>query len=125
MPELLLKHEVYQIVGAAFQVYNELGTGFLEAVYQEALEVELRARGVPFEATAQLRIRYKGQLLEKHYVCDVICFDCVIVELKAMVRLTSLDEAQLLNYIKASGHRVGLLLNFGAAGGLEWRRYVR
>ena len=125
MAELLLRGATYQILGAAFEVYNELGPGFLEAVYQEAMEIELRKRGLAFEPSARLQIKYKGVLLEKHYICDLICFGEVIVELKALTRLTSLDQAQLLNYLKASGRRVGLLLNFGAAGGLEWKRLVR
>ncbi len=124
MTVLLLKNEVYRIVGAGFEVHNELGTGFLEAIYQEAMEMELRERGIPFTPKAGLQIRYKGKLLKKKYVCDLVCFDGVIVELKAQARLTSVDEAQLLNYLKASRHRVGVLMNFGAAGGLEWRRLV-
>ena len=125
MAELLLRGATYQILGAAFEVYNELGPGFLEAVYQEAIEIELRKRVLPFEPSARLQIKYKGMLLDKHYICDLICFEEVIVELKALTRLTSLDQAQLLNYLKASGRRVGLLLNFGTGGGLEWKRLVR
>ena len=125
MPEFLLKSETYRILGAAFEVYNELGPGFLEAVYQECMQIELRRIGVAFAPGARLRIRYKGELIEKQYVCDLICFDAVIVELKALTRLSSLDVSQLLNYLKASGHRVGLLLNFGAPAGLEWKRLVR
>ncbi len=125
MAELLLRGATYQVLGAGFEVYNELGPGFLEAVYQEALGIELGRRGIAFEPSAKLQIRYKGVLLEKHYICDLICFDEVIVELKALNKLTSFDQAQLLNYLKASGRRVGLLLNFGAGGGLEWKRLVR
>lgn len=124
MKELILKDEVYQIVGAALDVYYQLGRGFLEPVYQEALEVELRRRGLPFKAQCPVTIYYKQQPLNKLYVADFVCFDQIIAELKACDRLTGSDEAQLLNYLKATRKRVGLLLNFGSAVRLEWKRYV-
>ena len=124
MTDLPLKDEVYQIVGAAMEVYNVLGPGFLEAVYQEALEIELQDQGIPFVAQGSLPVRYKDRVLSCRYVTDVVCFDAVILELKALDRLSGKEEAQLLNYLKASGKRVGLLLNFGSAGGLEWKRFV-
>ena len=124
MKELILKDEVYQIVGAALDVYYQLGRGFLEPVYQEALEVELRRRGLPFKAQCPVTIYYKQQPLNKLYVADFVCFDQIIAELKACERLTGSDEAQLLNYLKATRKRVGLLLNFGSAVRLEWKRYV-
>lgn len=122
--ELLLKNEVYAIVGAAMEVSNELGSGFLEAVYQEALELELDARGISFAAQVPIRIAYKGTRLSREYIPDLICFDQVIVEIKALKRLTTVEEAQLLNYLKATGMPVGLLLNFGPPR-LEWKRMVR
>ena len=125
MDELVLREEVYAIVGAAIEVHRELGAGFLEAVYQEALERELALRGVAFEAQRELVIHYRGQPLSKIYVCDLLCFDKVLVELKAMDRLTGREEAQLINYLKAAGLPVGLLINFGAHGKLEWRRLVK
>ena len=125
MAELLLKDEVYAAMGAAMEVHNELGCGFLEPVYQEALEMELASRQIPFEAQKRLRINYKGALLTKEYVADLICFDQVIVELKAEHQLTGRDRAQILNYLKATGLRVGVLINFGSQGRLEWERFIR
>ncbi|MFC1815638.1 GxxExxY protein [Thermodesulfobacteriota bacterium] len=123
MTELIYKDEVYEIIGAAMDVHKELGCGFLEAVYQEAFEMELRARKVPFESEKRLEIFYKGKRLEKEYVADVISYDKVIVELKALDRLTSKEESQVLNYLKASRLKVGVLINFGAPS-LEWKRFV-
>jgi len=123
--KLLCKDEVYAVVGAAMEVYNELGAGFLEPVYQEVLEIELTERGVPFEAQKELRIRYKGRLLKKTYQVDMIVFGKVIVELKALDHLTSREESQVLNYLNATGLEVGLLINFGAEGKLEWKRLVK
>ena len=124
MAELVLKDEVYQIVGAAMEVYWQLGRGFLEPVYQEAMEIELRRRCIPFESQKRLTIRYKGQPLLKEYVADLIVFGQIVVELKTFDRLSGREEAQLLNYLKATGMRVGLLFNFGSAVKLEWKRYV-
>jgi GxxExxY protein len=123
--QLLLPDEVYAIVGAAMQVHTELGCGFLEAVYQEAMELELAAAGIPFEACKELAILYKGMPLKKKYVADVVCFGKIIVELKALDQLSGREEAQLLNYLKATGLHVGILINFGAHGHLELERYVR
>lgn len=124
MAELILKDEVYQIVGAAIEAHRQLGPGFLEPVYQEALEIELRRRNIPFESQCRLAIHYKGQRLRKEYIADLTCFGQIIVELKACDRLTGTDEAQILNYMRATGKRVGLLLNFGSVVRLEWKRYV-
>jgi GxxExxY protein len=123
--ELLLKDEVYAIVGAAMTVYNELGWGFLEAVYQEALEIELSERGIPFEAQKELRIIYKGRPLKKTYNCDLLCYGKIMVELKSEERLINKDRGQLLNYLKATGLELGPLLNFGQHEKLEWERWVR
>jgi GxxExxY protein len=124
LAELLYKDEVYAVIGAAIEVHRVLGSGFLEAVYQEALELELQYRGIPFERQRMLRISYKGQELSKTYVADLVCYGEILVELKAASSLTGQDESQLLNYLKATGKRVGLLINFGAAGKLEWCRRV-
>lgn len=121
--DLILKDEVYAIIGAAMEVSNELGAGFLEAVYQEALELELAMRRVPYKAQYPLQISYKGHVLTKEYIPDFICFDQVVVEIKALKQLTTLEEAQLLNYLKASGKTVGVLINFGSPK-LEWKRMV-
>src|SRR5437762_13764510 len=109
MSKLLCKDEVYAVVGASMEVYNELGAGFLEPVYQEALEIELAERGIPFEAQRELQIRYKGRLLKKTYQADVIAFRKVIVELKALDQLTSREESQVLNYLKATGLEVAVV----------------
>jgi GxxExxY protein len=125
MTNLLFKEEAYAVVGAAMEVYNQLGPGFLEAVYQEALEIELSDRGIPFVSQKELRVLYKGRPLKKTYSSDLVCYDKIIVELKALDRLTGKDIAQVLNYPKATGFRLGLLINFGNAEKLEWERRVR
>jgi GxxExxY protein len=121
--QLLLKEEVYAIVGAALEVANELGCGFLEAVYQEALEIELAARGLPFEPQKLITIDYKGRTLSRTYTADLICYGTIVVELKALKGITHLEDAQLLNYLRATGLPLGLLINFGAPR-LEWRRFA-
>jgi GxxExxY protein len=125
MTDLLLKDEVYAIIGAAIEVHRELGPGFLEAVYQEAMELELHARNIPFEAQKPLTIMYKEHRLKKEYTPDLLCYEQIIVDLKAIERLSSKDEAQVLNYLKATRLRVGLLINFGSYGKLEWKRLVK
>ncbi|HUT09007.1 MAG TPA: GxxExxY protein [Thermoguttaceae bacterium] len=124
MVELILKDEVYAIMGAAIEVHRELAHGFLEPVYQEALEMELKDRGIPFVPQQELEIFYKKRLLKKKYAADFVCYDQIIVEIKALTRLSGTEEAQLLNYLKATGFRVGLLVNFGSQGKLEWKRFV-
>jgi GxxExxY protein len=124
MPELILKEEVYQIVGAALEVYWQLGRGFLEPIYQEALEMELTRKRIPFESQKRLTVMYKGQPLSKEYVPDLILFGQIIAELKTCDRLSGTEEAQILNYLKATGMKVGLLFNFGSAVKLEWKRYM-
>lgn len=122
--ELLLKDEVYAIVGAAIEVHRELGYGFLESVYHQALNIELNKRDVPFASEQKLPVYYKGKRLDADYRADFICYEKVIVELKAMDRLTSREEGQLLNYLKATKLQVGLLINFGSKGRLDWKRMV-
>ncbi len=119
MTNLLLKDEVYAIIGAAIEVHRELGSGFLEPVYQEALEIELASRQIPFESQKPLIIHYKGDRLQKEYIADVICFGQIIVELKPMERLTKKEESQILNYLNATSLHVGLLINFGSIEKLE------
>src|SRR3954454_22383118 len=122
MSELILKQECYRIVGAAMEVYNTLGPGFLEAVYQEALGIELAAQNIRFVPQHELKILYKGQALRKTYIADFLVFDQVIVEIKALNQFASHEEAQLLNYLKATGLSLGILINFGHAETLEWKR---
>lgn len=124
MTDLLHKDEVYAIVGAAMDVYNDLGPGFLENVYQEAMEIELRSRKIPATAVQELHIRYKGKELKKLYIADLICYDKIIVEIKATDKLALRDEGQLINYLKATGLKVGVLINFGHFPSLEWKRLV-
>jgi GxxExxY protein len=124
MAELICKEEVYAVIGAAMDVYNELGSGFLEPVYQEAMGIELTTRAIPFAAQEEIRIYYKGRPMEKFYVPDMIVFGNIVVELKAMERLTTRKEAQLLNYLKGTGFEVGVLINFGAPGKLGWKRMI-
>lgn len=114
MDEILFKDESYQIQGAIFEVYREMGGGFLEAVYQECLEYELRARDIPFVAQPDLQLLYKGTRLRQTYKPDLICYDKIIVELKAVRVLAPEHTAQVLNYLKATGLKLGLLANFGA-----------
>ena len=123
--ELVYGGEVFKIVGAAIEVHRELGAGFFEAVYQEALEIEMHERMIPFSSQRSFRICYKNEILRKEYVADLVCWERIIVELKALDRLTSKEESQVLNYLKASGMRVGVLINFGSYGKLEWKRFVR
>ena len=123
MGTLLYKREVYEIVGAAMEVHKELGCGFLEAVYQEAMEIELESRKIPFVSQKKLPIFYKERQLAKEYYADFVCYDKIIVELKALDSLPLQSVAQILNYLKASALKVGILINFGAPS-LEWKRYV-
>jgi GxxExxY protein len=115
--------ESHAVIGAAMRVHRELGHGFLEGVYQEALEVELERCCVPFQCQVPFPLRYKGVLLKSRYRADLICFGTMVVELKALRHVTSADEAQVINYLKASGLTKGLLLNFGAPS-LGYRRFV-
>jgi GxxExxY protein len=125
MTELLYKTEVFEIIGAAIEVHKELGHGFLEAVYQEAIQIEMARREIPFDSQKSLRIRYKDQILKKEYLADLICYGKIITEIKALDELSGKEEAQILNYLKATGLRVGLLVNFGSVRKLEWKRFIK
>jgi GxxExxY protein len=124
MTDLLYKEEVYAIVGAAMDVYNDLGPGFLENVYQEAMEMEVDIRKIPSKPFQEIHIKYKGRQLKKLYIADLVCYDKIIVEIKAMDRLTLREEGQLINYLKATGMKVSVLINFGHYPNLEWKRLV-
>ena len=115
--------QTYAIIGAAMAVHRELGHGFLEAVYQDALTLEFAGRHIPFVREAELPITYTGTVLQTGYRVDFICFENVVVELKALNQLTSKGESQLINYLKASGMQRGLLLNFGTES-LQYKRMV-
>ena len=124
MTELILKDESYAVIGAAMEVHRVLGPGFLEKVYQEAMQLELNALRIPFEAEKPIGIDYKGQCLTQRYYADLVCFEQIIVEMKALKQLSGKEDAQLLNYVRAAGFKVGLLINFGSHGKLEHKRFV-
>jgi len=113
----------YAIIGAAMEVHRELGSGFLEAVYHEALTLEMTSRNIEFVHEVELPVIYKGQQLTTSYRADFICFDKVILEIKALGEFSTLHGAQILNYLKATGSGVGLLINFGAES-LQYKRFV-
>ena len=105
--------ETYQIIGAAMEVHRHLGCGFLEAVYGDALAIEMKTREIPFEREKLINIRYKDQTLEHYYVADFVCFENIIVEIKSVTELNKTFDAQVLNYLNATGFESGLLINFG------------
>jgi len=113
----------YKIIGAAMEVHKELGCGFLEAVYQEALDREFNTQEIPYKSQPFVKIFYKGKPLNKLYQPDFVCYNEVVVEIKAISNLSGIEEAQLINYLKATGLKVGLLINFGAKS-LEHKRLV-
>lgn len=118
------KEETYRILGACFEVYKDKGSGFLEPVYQECLEIELRLRGVPFDPQKPMRLEYKGDVLQRTYEPDFVCFGDIIVEIKAVPHLIDEHRAQLLNYMNVARAEVGLLVNFGHHPLLEHQRFV-
>ena len=124
MGDLLYKDESYKIVGCCMEVYNTLGAGFLEEVYQEALEREFVASGIPYEREVPLGVMYKGLLLKKRYFADFVCYGKIIVELKAVSALTDAHCAQVVNYLRATGYQLGLLMNFGNTERLQYVRRV-
>jgi len=110
---IIHQEEGYKINGACFEVYKDKGCGFLEDVYQECLEIEFEDQGIPFEAQAPLSLEYKGRSLRKKYIPDFICFGKIIVEIKAVKEITDEHRAQVQNYLKATGYKLGLIVNFG------------
>jgi GxxExxY protein len=115
--------QTYEIIDAAMEVHRELGHGFLEAIYQEALAIEMTKRNIPFEREVAVPVEYKGQRLQCSYRADFVCFGEIVVELKAISQLAGADEAQLINELKATNLHRGLLLNFGVPS-LEYKRLV-
>ena len=124
MAELIYKDEVYAIIGAAMDVYNTLGDGFLEPVYQEALEIQFGKRQIPYVPQKGITICYEDVHLKKEYIADFLAYEKLINEIKAVDGLTERDEAQLLNYLKATGMELGVLINFGSHPNLQWKRMV-
>jgi GxxExxY protein len=125
MKNVMFADESYKIMGACFEVYKEKGTGFLEAVFQECLELEFADQGIPFSAQPKLEMSYKGRPLKQTYSPDFVCFDKIIVELKAVTKLTDDHRAQVHNYLKATGLRLGLLVNFGHFPKIQSERIAR
>ena len=121
---LYYKQESYDVIGAALRVYNNLGSGFLEAVYQEALAIEFDNSGIPYEREKDIKIIYKGIELKQSYKADFLCYDGIIVELKAVNHLEQCHKSQVLNYLSATKFKLGLLLNFGNHEKLEFERIV-
>ena len=122
--DLIYEEETYAIRGAIYEVYKTLGIGFLEAVYQEALELELAARGLPFESQPEITIAYKGAILRQKYRADIVCFNKIIMELKAVKQILPEHAAQLQNYLRATGMKLGLIVNFSHHPGVEIKRIV-
>ena len=125
MTEILYKDESYKIMGAMFEVYKEMGCGFLESVYQECVELELTDQDVPFVPQVELSLRYKHHQLKSKYIPDAICYEKIVVELKAVKQINDEFRAQVHNYLKATGYRLGLIVNFGHYPKVEYERIVR
>ncbi len=121
---LLYEDETQEIISAFYEVYNNLGGGFLESVYQDALSIEFKSRNIPFEKESKMNIYYKNQLLDRYYFADFKCYDKIIIETKSVSNLVPEHTAQVLNYLKATNIRLGLLVNFGP-NKIEFKRIVR
>ncbi len=124
MADLIYKEESYAIMGACFTVYKEMGCGFLESVYQECLEIGMAFQHIPFEAQKELRLTYRQRPLNKTFVADFLCYDKIIVEIKAVSELTNEHRAQIQNYLNGTDCKLGLLVNFGHYPKVEYERFV-
>jgi GxxExxY protein len=122
--QIVFKEESYRIIGACFEVYKQKGSGFLEAVYQECLAIEFGEQQIPFDEKPRLRLEYKGRPLNQQYEPDFLCFGEIVVEIKAVKALTNEHRAQVINYLKATGKPLGLLINFGHYPKIEHERFV-
>jgi GxxExxY protein len=122
--EIVYKEESYQIMGACFEVYKEMGCGFVEPVYQECLEMEFTLQGLLFKPQQELLLPYKGRPLKQTYIPDFLLFDKIVLEIKAVKELANEHRAQVHNYLKATGFRLGLLVNFGHYPKVEYERIV-
>ena len=120
--KMIFPHEAYEIIGAAMEVHNTLGQGFLESVYQEALEIEMSKREIPFSSQTKIQIHYKDIPMEHYFVADFVCYDKIIVELKSVSAILPEHEAQIINYLRATGFKLGILLNFNEES-LFFKRY--
>lgn len=121
---ILFKEESYKIIGAALKVYNTLGHGFLESVYHEALKIEFDRANIPYENEKDIKICYQGVELKQTYRADFVCHNKIIIELKAVSKLEDSHRSQIFNYLKATNHKLGILINFGNPDKLEWERKV-
>ena len=124
MSEAKYSDEVLAIIKVAKEVHRVLGSGFLEAAYQEAMEIEADLMRVPFVPQQNLQVQYKQHRLKKKYVADMLCFDKIVVEFKVLDKLTDKEESQMIHYLKTSGYKVGVLINFGSHPELEWKQFV-
>ena len=122
--DIVFKEEAFGIVGACFEVHNQIGSGFLEAVYQECLALEFSTRRIPYLSRHPLRLSYKHHQLQQLYVPDFICYGKIIIEIKAAKALADEHKAQIINYLKASGLHLGILVNFGGHPKLEYQRFI-
>ncbi len=122
--KILYADESYEIVGSCFNVYKGMGCGFLEPVYQECLEIEFAFQKIPFEAQKELQIKYRDQILKQTYKPDFLCYNKIIVEIKAASKITDEHRSQILNYLHSTGFKLGLLVNFGHHPKLEYERFV-
>lgn len=120
--ELILKEECYEIIGSCMRVHSDKGNGFHEPIYQECLEIDFEIEGTPFEAQAALKMEYRGRELKQRFVPDFFVFGQIVLEIKAVKKLTDEHRTQVLNYLAATGYTSGLLVNFGSYGRLEWER---
>ena len=120
----MFKEEGYALMGAAFEVYNQLGYGMAEEIYQQSLEIELTLRGITFQSKEELAVFYKDRTLQTHYKPDLFVFGGIVVELKAVAELVSDHEAQLFNYMRIARQPIGYLINFGHSGELQWKRFI-
>ena len=124
MSDLIYEEESYLIRGACIEVHKQMGSGFLEAVYQECLEHEFTIRGIPFQSHRELILHYKGTQLQQTYRPDFVCFDKIIVEIKGVAKIHPEHQAQIINYLKATGFKLGLLVNFGAHPLAQFERFA-
>ena len=123
MEKYLYKDLTYRIIGCGINVHKELGCGFLEQIYQEALGKEFKYQKIPYKREVRLKIKYRNEYLDKEYQADFICFDRIILEIKALSEFASTHEAQVINYLKSTGFQIGLLINFGAES-LQYKRLI-
>ncbi len=122
--EILYTDESYAIIGACYNVYKEKGCGFLELVYQECLEIEFCFQNIPFEAQKELRLKYRDKILKQGYKPDFFCYNKIVIEIKALTKIADEHRSQILNYLNATGFRLGILVNFGHHPKLEYERFV-